>query len=78
MNPKSNHVKLTFTDGIVPSTLGPLAYIARKMFEKSNSAGGVHVKVDSQIPHGVGLGSSSACCIAAAHAAAGLYPASKR
>ena len=71
---KIESCKTNITDGIVPSTLGPLAYIARKMFEKSNSAGGVHVKVDSQIPHGVGLGSSSACCIAAAHAAAGLYP----
>ena len=56
-------------DGIVPSTLACIP-IARKMFDCWWRTR----KVDSQIPHGVGLGSSSACCIAAAHAAAGLYP----
>ncbi len=65
--------KTNIIDGTVPPTLGPLGYIARKISEKSNHKG-VHVRVESQIPHGVGLGSSSACCIAAAHAAAKLYP----
>ena len=71
---KIKSCKTNIIDGAVPDTLGPLAYIARKMFEKSGRAGGIHMKIDSQIPHRAGLGSSSACCIAVTRAVAGLYP----
>ena len=43
----------------------PFVYIAKKTLEKFENSG-INIKIDSQIPPGVGLGSSSACCVAAA------------
>lgn len=51
----------------------PLAYIAQKMLEKFNSESGMRIRVNSEFPSGVGLGSSSACCVAAAGSISGLF-----
>ncbi|TBR07848.1 MAG: mevalonate kinase [Candidatus Nitrosotenuis sp.] len=51
----------------------PLAYIAQKTLEKFNSESGMRIRVSSEFPSGVGLGSSSACCVAAAGSISGLF-----
>jgi mevalonate kinase len=48
----------------------PLIYLAQQVI-KSDSV--VRISVKSEIPAGVGLGSSSACCVAAASSLLGLY-----
>ena len=55
----------------------PFAYIAKKMFEKFGNSG-IIIKIDSEIPSGVGLGSSSACCVAAAASIMNLFEKTSR
>ena len=55
------------------SPLKPLFYIAKKMIERYDQNSGVNIIVESQIPLGVGLGSSSACCVAGAAAISKLF-----
>ena len=43
------------------------------MIEKFNHRGGINIIINSDIPSGVGLGSSSACCVAAAGSVVGLF-----
>ena len=68
-------------DGEVPSELRPFVYLAAKLSDLTRGRSyqqelalhpnGLEITIDSDIPVGVGLGSSSACCVAAA---ASLYP----
>lgn len=51
----------------------PFWYIAKKALEKSGKIVGIEIKIDSEIPVGVGLGSSSACCVAVAASVMGLF-----
>ncbi len=51
----------------------PILFIANQIFERFNYSGGVEVEIKSEIPSGVGLGSSSACCVAAAASISGLF-----
>ena len=55
------------------SVFRPLVYIAQKMLEKFHSESGMRIRVSSEFPSGVGLGSSSACCVAAAGSISGLF-----
>ncbi len=57
----------------INSPLLPFIYIAKKMIEKFNYSGGIKITINSDIPSGVGLGSSSACCVAAAGSISGLF-----
>jgi mevalonate kinase len=57
----------------IRSTFLPFVFIAKKMIEKFNHAGGLNIVIDSDIPSGIGLGSSSACCVAAAGSVSGLF-----
>jgi mevalonate kinase len=43
------------------------------MISRFDHPGGISVTIDSSIPSGVGLGSSSACCVAAAASISGLF-----
>lgn len=54
----------------VDSVFRPLVYLAQKIL-KSDS--GIKISIKSEIPAGVGLGSSSACCVAAASSILGLF-----
>jgi len=55
----------------INSPLKPFYYLADKMIRNQNT--GINIKVESDIPLGVGLGSSSACCVAGAAAISRLF-----
>ena len=50
----------------IESPLKPFYYLANKMMQNQNT--GIKITIESEIPLGVGLGSSSACCVAGAAA----------
>lgn len=58
---------------LIESPLKPLHYLATKMIQEYDYDGGIKISVKSDIPIGVGLGSSSACCVAGAAAIANLF-----
>jgi len=55
----------------IDSPLKPFYYLADKMLKNENT--GIEIIVKSDIPLGVGLGSSSACCVAGAAAISRLF-----
>ena len=55
----------------INSPLKPFYYLANKMIQNQNT--GIEIIIESDIPRGVGLGSSSACCVAGAAAISGLF-----
>jgi len=57
----------------VNSPLMPFIYIAKKMIDEFHYSGGINIIIESEIPSGVGLGSSSACCVAAAGSISKLF-----
>ena len=55
------------------SPLNPFVYIAKKMLDEFGYNFGIKVVIESDITPGVGLGSSSACCVAAAASISNLF-----
>ena len=55
----------------INSPLKPFYYLANKAIKNVNT--GIHIQIDSEIPLGAGLGSSSACCVAGAAAIFKLF-----
>jgi len=55
----------------INSPLKPFYYLANKVIENQNT--GIQINIDSEIPLGAGLGSSSACCVAGAAAIFRLF-----
>jgi len=55
----------------INSPLKPFYYLANKAIENEDT--GIHIEIDSEIPLGVGLGSSSACCVAGSAAIFKLF-----
>jgi len=55
----------------------PFVHIAKKTLERHGSHG-ISIKIDSEIPPGVGLGSSSACCVAASASIMNLFEKTSR
>ena len=55
----------------INSPLKPFYFLANKIIQNKNT--GIKVTVESEIPSGVGLGSSSACCVAGAAAISKLF-----
>ena len=53
--------------------LRPFYYLADKIIKKYDQKSGMQITVNSEIPLGVGLGSSSACCVAASAAISGVF-----
>ena len=51
----------------------PFFYIAKQLISKNNFDKGISIKIESEIPIGAGLGSSSACCVAAAASISNLF-----
>ena len=57
----------------VKSEFRPFVYLANKIINSEQNASGLEVTINSDIPIGVGLGSSSACCVAAAASISELF-----
>jgi len=55
------------------SEFRPFIFLANKMINSNQNVSGLEVTIDSHIPIGVGLGSSSACCVAAAASISELF-----
>ena len=55
----------------INSPLKPFYYLANKAIKNEDT--GIHIEIDSDIPLGAGLGSSSACCVAGAAAIFKLF-----
>ena len=51
----------------------PFVYLANKIINSDQNVSGLEITIDSDIPIGVGLGSSSACCVAAVASICGLF-----
>ncbi|MFY9300717.1 MAG: mevalonate kinase [Candidatus Nitrosotenuis sp.] len=57
----------------VDSVFRPVVFLAQKILGQFKSDSGIKISITSEIPAGVGLGSSSACCVAAAGSILGLF-----
>jgi len=57
----------------VKSEFRPFVYLANKIINSDQNASGLEITIDSDIPVGVGLGSSSACCVAATASISELF-----
>jgi mevalonate kinase len=64
---ESADLPLDAPTGSIPATLRPFHHIARSL-----GCGGATLRICSEVPAGAGLGSSSACCVAAAGSLAAL------
>ena len=58
---------------IVELPFRPFIYLANKMINSHQDVNGLEITINSDIPIGVGLGSSSACCVAATASISGLF-----
>ena len=54
-------------------TLKPFVYLATHTLNRFKKNVGIEIKIESEIPSGIGLGSSSASCVAAAASITGLF-----
>ena len=57
----------------INSPLKPFYFLADKLLKEQSEITGIKISITSEIPLGVGLGSSSACCVAGAGAISGLF-----
>lgn len=53
--------------------LRPFEFLAKKMIKEFSHKGGIKIQIESDIPYGVGLGSSAAACVASAASISGLF-----
>jgi mevalonate kinase len=57
----------------VDAKFRPVVFVAQKILKQFDSKSGLKISIRSEIPSGVGLGSSSACCVASASSISGLF-----
>ena len=57
----------------VKTEFKPFVYLANKIINSEPNVSGLEITIDSDIPIGVGLGSSSACCVAATASISELF-----
>ena len=57
----------------VDAKFRPIVFVAQKILRQFDFKSGLKISIRSEIPAGVGLGSSSACCVAAASSISGLF-----
>ena len=51
----------------------PFFFVAKEVISDHNFQNGINIEIESDIPIGAGLGSSSACCVAAAASVSNLF-----
>lgn len=75
INSNLGQLKKKFDDSILEtkSHFKPILYIVKKFFNKFDYHGGIEIDIESEIPTGVGLGSSSACYVASTSSISGLF-----
>ena len=64
--------------GSAPHFMIPFIHIVGKTIREFKGVGGVEVTLESEIPAGIGLGSSSAACVATAASVTGLFDRKSR
>ena len=62
----------------ISSPLKPFYFLANKFLQTQDQKNGIKIRVESEIPTGAGLGSSSACCVAGAAAISKLFMTKSR
>jgi len=62
----------------IDAQLRPFYFLADMMIQQNDEKSGMEISIDSEIPLGVGLGSSSACCVAGAAAISGVFSKKSR
>lgn len=62
----------------VDSALRPVVFIAKKTLAEKSPVSGIRISITADFPSGVGLGSSSACCVAVASSVLGLFGSHSR
>ncbi|MGB9124805.1 MAG: mevalonate kinase [Nitrosotalea sp.] len=60
-------------ENIQQKFMRPFFYIVKKSFEENSIVKGIEIVLESEIPAGVGLGSSSAACVAVTASVNGLF-----
>lgn len=58
---------------VSPRFMKPFFYIAKKTLKEFDESSGVEIVLESEIPAGIGLGSSSAACVAVTASVLGLF-----
>ena len=66
-------VPFTASHEEVESEFRPFVFLANRMINSNQNVSGLEITINSDIPVGVGLGSSSACCVAATASIFGLF-----
>ena len=66
-------VQISSSHEEVKNEFRPFVYLANKIINSAQNVSGLEITIDSDIPIGVGLGSSSACCVAATASICGLF-----
>ncbi len=65
--------KLPNLDSLSIRFMRPFLHIAKEALEEFNESRGIEITLESEIPPGIGLGSSSAACVATAASVMGLF-----
>lgn len=68
-----NTIAITESMDNIDNLFKPFFFIARKIIIENNFSNGVDIEIQSEIPIGAGLGSSSACCVATAASISNLF-----
>ena len=66
-------IPITEQVSMIEKQFRPFFFIAKKVITKHGSKNGINIEIKSDIPIGAGLGSSSACCVAAAASVSSLF-----
>ena len=66
-------IPITEQVSMIEKQFRPFFFIAKKVITEHDSKNGINIEIKSDIPIGAGLGSSSACCVAAAASVSNLF-----